>query len=273
VPEYTPPIVRRNTSKGHHYVDAKGVRVPGVTTIVKNGVPKGDALVGWAAKSTAQYAVDHAATLAEMGPAARYEKLLKARYEDRDTAANRGTAVHRLGEALLRGESPMVPAELVGHVESYAKFLDEFQFEAVHVEFGCISYRFGRSGTADVCGWLTHPDMGRILGLLDVKTSRSGIFGEVALQLAGYLFADYWHIDGVETEPLAVDGCFALHVRADGYSLHPLEVTEEEHRMLWHAQCLGTWAKDSRDLVGEPIIPPVTSRFRLQRLDEQGGAL
>lgn len=268
--DFVPPIVRRNTAKGHHYVDGAGTRVPGVTTIVKAGVPKGDALVNWSAKATAQYAVDHWDELALLGPAARYEKLLKARYEDRDGAANRGTAVHRYGEALLRGESPMVPGELVGHVEAYARFLEEFDVRPVHVEFGCISYRFGRSGTADLCAELTHPDRGRVTGLIDVKTSRSGIYGEVALQLGGYRFADYWEVDGVEVPPVEVDGCYALHVRSDGYSLHPIEVTEAEDLALWHAQEVGAWVKDSRDLVGEPLIPPSTSRFRLQRVDERG---
>ena len=57
---FTAPINRKEgRSYGratHWYVDANGLKVPGVTTLIGNGLPK-PALVGWGIKSVAEYAV------------------------------------------------------------------------------------------------------------------------------------------------------------------------------------------------------------------------
>ena len=81
------PIQRRNHGRGHSYLDADGRKVPGVTTIIGQGTPK-DALIGWAANTTASYAVDHWDELSELKPSQRLKKLQDARYADRDAAAN-----------------------------------------------------------------------------------------------------------------------------------------------------------------------------------------
>lgn len=262
--KFTPPIRRVDTAKGHYYRDATGARVPGVTTIQDKGLPK-PALINWAAEATADYAVDNWDELADLKPAARLKRLKGARYEAKDAAAKRGTEVHRAAEELLAGESVQVPEEIAGHVESYARFLDEFKVEPVHVEFSVVSYRWDYAGTADLCGYLTLPDKGRVLSLDDLKTSRSGIFGDTALQLAGYRYADKWIVDGEEIDPLQVDFCFGIHVRGDGYDLVPVEVGEAEFKDFLYAMRVGQFVDRSRDLIGAPIIAPTTSTFRLLR--------
>ena len=261
---FVAPIRRVDTAKGHYYKDATGARVPGVTTFTGDGLPK-PALINWAANSTAEYAVDNWDDLGVLAPAQRLKKLQGARYEVKDRAANRGTEVHKVAERLLRGESVQVPEEIAGHAESYARFLDEFKVEPVLVEFTCISYKWGYAGTADLCATLEIPDLGRVLTLDDLKTSRSGIFGEIALQLAGYRYADVWVIDGKEQEPLDVKYCFGIHVRGDGYDLIPVEVTEQEFKDYLYTARVGQFVNRSRDLVGAPIAPATTSTFRLVR--------
>lgn len=261
---FEPPIRRVDTARGHYYKDATGQRVPGVTTIQDKGLPK-PALINWAGDATAEYAIDHWDELGGMAPAARLKRLKGARYESKDAAARRGTEVHTAAEQLLAGKTVKVPEEIAGHVESYARFLDEFKVEPVHVEFSCVSYRWSYAGTADLCGYLTLPERGRVLTLDDLKTSRSGIFGDTALQLAGYRFADKWVVDGEEIDPLEVDFCFGIHVRSDGYDLIPIEVGEQEHKAFLYAMKVGEFADRSRDLVGAPILAPSTSTFRLTR--------
>lgn len=261
---YTAPIRRHDTAKGHYYKDATGQRVPGVTTIQDNGLPK-PALINWAGDATAEYAIDHWDELGQLPPAARLKRLKGARYEAKDAAARRGTEVHTAAEQLLAGESVKVPEEIAGHVESYARFLDEFKVEPVHVEFSVVSYKWGYAGTADLCAWLTLPDKGRVLTLDDLKTSRSGIFGDSALQLAGYRFAEFWVIDRKEVKPVEVEFCFGIHVRADGYDLIPVEVGEPEFKDFLYAQRIGQFVARSRDLIGAPIVAPTTSTFRLTR--------
>lgn len=261
---FTAPIRRHDTAKGHYYKDATGARVPGVTTIQDKGLPK-PALINWAANATAEYAVDNWDELGALGPAARLKRLQGARYEAKDAAARRGTEVHNAAELLAAGKSVKVAEEIAGHVESYARFLDEFDVEPVHVEFSCVSYRWGYAGTADLCAYLTLPDHGRVLTLDDIKTSRSGIFGDAAMQLAAYRFADKWIVDGEEVDPLEVAFCFGIHVRGDGYDLVPVEASEQEHKDFLYAMRVGMFADRSRDLVGAPIIAPTTSTFRLVR--------
>jgi hypothetical protein len=264
VSRFTAPIRRVETAKGHYYKDATGARVPGVTTIIGDGVPK-PALINWAANTTAEAAVDQWEDLAALGPAARLKRLQGARYAEKDAAARRGTEVHRAAEALLAGKSVKVPEEIAGHVEQYARFLDEFEVEAIHVEFSCVSYRWGYAGTADLYATVVLPDRGAARLIMDLKTTRSGVFGETALQLAAYRYADVWVVDGEEIEPPPADYAAAIHVRGDGYDLVPVEAGPDQHKDFLYAQRVGRFVAGSRDLVGAPIIAPTTSTFRLVR--------
>lgn len=261
---FTAPIRRVDTAKGHYYRDATGARVPGVTTIIGDGVPK-PALINWAANATAEAAVDRWDDLAVLGPAKRLKELQGARYAEKDAAARRGTEVHRAAEELLAGKPVQVPEEIAGHVESYARFLDEFKVEPIHVEFSCVSYRWGYAGTADLFAALVLPDKGPVKMLMDLKTTRSGVFGETALQLAAYRYPDVWVIGDEEIEPPEADYAAAIHVRGDGYDLVPVEAGEKQHKQFLYAMKVREFGLESRDLVGAPIIAPTTSTFRLTR--------
>ena len=262
--QFVPPIRRKDTAKGHHYVDGNGVRVPGVTTILGDGVPK-PALINWAGNATADAAINRWDELAAMPPAQRLKTLQGARYEDKDRAANRGTEVHRLAEHLVHGETVQAPDEIAGHVESYARFLDEFRVRALWVEFSIASYRHGYAGTGDLIAHITMPDGSRPLLLMDLKTNRSGIFGETALQLAAYRYADVL-VDGDDEQPMPeVDGCAAIHVRGDGCDLIPVTADRAAFRTFLYAQQVARFSKDGRDLVGPPVPSPATSTYRLIR--------
>ena len=260
---FVAPIRRKDTAKGHHYVDATGARVPGVTTIISDGIPK-PALINWAANATADAAINRWDELASMPPAARLKTLQTARYEDKDRAAKRGTEVHAFAERLIAGQTVQAPDEIAGHVEAYARFLDEFAVKAVHVEFSIASYRHGYAGTGDLIADVTVAGTTRRL-LMDIKTTRSGIFGEVALQLAAYRYADVLIEGATEQEMPLVDGCAAIHVRSDGYDLVPVTADPEQHRTFLYVNEVAKFEKSSRDLIGAPVIPPTTSTYRLTR--------
>lgn len=260
--KYVGPIRRVATAKGHHYVDANRQRVPGVTTILGDGMPKA-ALINWAATTTAAYAVDNWAGLSALSPSERLKRLEGARWDVKDAAANRGTEVHNLAEQLVRGDEVDVPEALAGHVESYVHFLDEFDPQPVLIESVLFSHTHGYAGTLDLVA--DFPTIGKRL-LCDLKTNRSGIFGETALQLAGYRYADtYLDADGVEQPMLPVDGCAAIHVRADGFDLIPVTAGPQQHRDLLYVAQVKRIVGESRDLVGSPIPPP--SRVQRRRLE------
>jgi hypothetical protein len=201
----------------HYYVDADGKRIPGVTTILGNGLPK-PALVNWAGNATAAYAVDNWDDLGDMSVSDRLAKLKKARYEERDAAAKRGTEVHALAEQIADGHEVAVPDELRGHVESYVAYLDEWEPTPILQEVTVVSYEYGYAGTLDMI--VRYPSGAVCLN--DIKTSK-GVYGEVALQLAAYRYADvYLAEDGTERPLPQVDDCQVIHVRADGYDVVPM---------------------------------------------------
>lgn len=260
-------IRRVDTARGHKYVDDAGVRIPGVTTIIGNGIPK-PALINWAANVTAEAAVDQWDDLSKLPPSVRLKTLQGVRYADKDRAAKRGTEVHQAAEHLLAGEPVSVPEEIRGHVEAYAQFLTDFTVNPLLTEFSAYSVRWRYAGTADLCAELTIGGE-RVVCIIDLKTSRSGIFGETALQLAAYRFAEWWvRPDGSVIKPLACDMALGLHVRSDGYDLMPITADEAQHKAFLYAQMVARWCDESRDLVGPPLDPTGRSKFRLTQVGE-----
>lgn len=274
-------IERRSNGRGHWYVDldAGGERVPGVTTIVGDGMPK-PALLNWAGEATADYAVDNWDNLAELPLSERLKKIKGGRYEKRDAAANKGTAVHKMAERLIAGEKVTVPDALTGYVDACVRFLDEFEVRAVHVEAVVYSETRRHVGTTDLIADVLLPDMpeydhiergedGFSRGLLDWKTSRSGIFGDVAMQLAPYRHSEFLITeDGSVVEMPAVDFCAGIHLMATGYSFVPLVCGEEQYRDFLYIKEVARIQQSLRDLVGEPIVPPTASVYALAKVGE-----
>lgn len=255
-----PDFKRRQFGRNHsYYLD--GQKLAGVTTILGDGVPK-PALVGWGINTTAGYAADHWDELAELPVSKRIEQLKKAPYTDRDAAAKRGTEVHRLAEQLGKGLEIEVPEPLAGHVESYVRFLDEHEIEPVLLESACVSIsKWPYAGTFD--GVLDFPHRGR--RLVDIKTARSGVFPDNALQLSAYRNSTHYAgpEDGWQLHDMAglgIEGCDVIHVRADGYDVVPVETGPAVFMAFRYAQQIHAWANDlSKTVVGEAVAPPVRS--------------
>lgn len=262
-------IQRVNRGRSHAYVDETGRRIPGVTTIISEGLPK-PALINWAADTTAEAAVDRWDELSKLPPSARLKALKSARYAERDAAANRGTQVHALAARLVAGERVAIPEGLEGHVRSYVRFLDDFAVWPVVTEGLVWSRQHDYCGTLDLIADLADPDDpdARVRWLIDIKTNRSGVFGETALQLAAYRYADVLVIDGAELEMPEVERTGVVHVRADGYDLVPVEAGELQHRQFLYVAQVAAFQAMSRDLIGEPVLPPTTSRYELIRVED-----
>ena len=246
--ENVPGTRRVNRGGGHsYYLDSEPTL--GVTTALGEGFPK-PALIGWAANATRDYAVDHWDELSELGPAEKIKRLSRARYEDRDEAGKAGTKVHTIAQKLAAGEEVEVPEILVGHVDAYLKFVDEWEPVEAIVEGIVLNRRFGYMGTLDIVADLAD---GR-RWLLDLKTARSGVFAENALQLAGYRNAEtyLYFEDGLERPMLDVDRCGVVWVRADGYDLVPVEVGAEEFRIFLYALGIARW-RANENVVGEAL--------------------
>jgi hypothetical protein len=247
------PATRRiNRGRGHSYL-LDGDTADGVTSIVGEGVPK-KALIDWAARITAGYAVDHWDELAQLGLAERLRRLEKARWADRDSAGVRGTAVHALAHRLAAGEEVDVPDPLVGHVDAYLQFVKEWQPEELLVEAVVANRQWRYMGTLDLVARLADGKT----WLLDWKTSASGVWPESALQLAGYANCDF-HLgpQGEELPLPPIDAAGCVWLRADGYDLVPVDISEQTFRVFLYAQQLARFVHEPREThVGEALQPP-----------------
>lgn len=251
-----PRLTRRNHGSGHsYYLD--GEKVDGVTTILSKGFPK-PALVGWASRETAKFAVENWDELGAASIVDRLRAIEKAAHNRRDTQAVRGTLIHTIARALAEGKEVTPPEHVSGHVDSYLQFIEDWDVEDILVETTVASSRpsGAYAGTLDLIARL-HNDGGRTW-ILDFKTSASGIFMESALQLAAYRHADFYvGADGRELPLPPIDAAGAVWIRADGYDLYPVRADESAFRTFQYAQQIAAAATAGRDhYVEAALVPP-----------------
>lgn len=248
-------FVRRNYGSGHGYL-LDGEKVPGVTTVIK--VLDKPALVNWAAKQSAGYAIEHWDELAGLPLIDRAAKIEKARFVSNKKAIVRGNRIHEFGEKLSTGQPVEVPDEYRGPAEAYARFLDLWQLDVLRAETPVCHTEYRYAGTFDA---IVHaPRLGTVM--LDIKTG-SGVYAETALQLAAYRYANLM----VDDEPMIdTDGAYVAHVTGDTVDLVPLKQDEQvTAAFLYCLELYETWLKrtgwdfkkeDSFDpVVGAPIYP------------------
>jgi hypothetical protein len=251
-------IDRRNHGKGHSY-KVDGRKMPGVTTILGATMPK-QALINWAAETTANYAVDNWDDLGTLAPSKRLKELLGARFADRDQAANRGTEVHAMAEAYIRGEDIDVPLAIDGHVRQYEAFVADQRVTPVEVEVVVANRAVGYCGTVDLVA-----DVDGRRKLVDLKTSRSGIFPETALQTVAYANAEVYLGQDEQEHPMSELGIVdiaALHVTADGWSLVPILNRGEIWTYFRHLAWLYYRLEDQPTWLGNPVRGTAGARER-----------
>lgn len=247
-----PRLVRRNHGRGHSY-SIDGVKVPGVTTVTGN-LPK-TALIDWAGRVTAEYAVDHWDELSEQPHSARLNTLTRARYSASTRAALRGTQIHALGERISHGEQ-VDAGEHQSEAEAYARFLDRWAVDVIATETPCASTVWQYAGTADA--WATFgrgPYAGQRV-LLDIKTGR-GVYDETALQLTAYARCDLWQPDGPdsETEQPPCDAVVVAHILTDSVELLPVDAGDAQMRQFTYLLQTHRWLGDGPYIgaaVGDP---------------------
>jgi hypothetical protein len=245
--------------KSHRY-KLDGSWVPGVTTLIKGGLPA-PALMYWSARSVAEWVADNESgveQLRQMGRGPMVQALKEVPWEKRDTAAVRGTDVHDIAERLVHGEEVDVPEHLAEYVESCVRFLDEWQPKTLLAERP-VAHRAHRwAGKFDYIGEL--PD-GRI-PLIDWKTAASGIWPETAFQLSAYSHADFYIDDEGNEHPLPeITDTWAVHLRPDGYDVIPVkgdDATYNEFRHIAYVAEAAKRAKGSKTEMGYVGLPLAT---------------
>ncbi|MGH3447227.1 MAG: hypothetical protein ACRDP4_06350, partial [Nocardioidaceae bacterium] len=88
--------------KSHRY-KLDGAWIPGVTTLIKGGLPA-SALMYWSARTVAEYVADNPDEIDSFRRAGRgpmVNALKEIPWEKRDTSAIKGTEIHDLAERLV----------------------------------------------------------------------------------------------------------------------------------------------------------------------------
>lgn len=233
-----------------------------VTTFCQ-GIPK-PWLGTWAAKEVAEFAYGNREAWASL-PATDAVKLLKgAPWSKRDDAADRGSAVHAVLEAIVRN----TPLPDTLHTEdeldcaiAAETFLKRFVGRFLASELTVYSPKHGYAGTLDL--WCLDTD--GLPWIIDFKSGRS-VYAEHAVQQAAYHNAEYavvrkqpcgmgseekWTGRVISWGPNRALRLGVLHVRPDGATLHPIRYSERLWTVFRAAAHTKLWQLDVDDYGGK----------------------
>lgn len=257
-------IDRVHRGKPTHHYELDGERIPGVTSLLNDGLPK-PALIRWASKSVAEYVADNGDAVRTMLDTMGRESIVGALkgvpWDARDTAAARGTEVHVIAEKIIHGETVDVPEYIAGYVEGYVRWLDAWGVSVNQTEVtvcrraadGVPAY----AGTFDADVTFGAGEFAGMRALVDWKTSKS-VYGDNALQLAMYENADFiLGPDGAELPMPSFDMLGVVHVTPTGTDLYPVADSERAWRIARHVAYLATAMPVIKSLVGEPTPAPM----------------
>jgi hypothetical protein len=247
-----------------------------VTTLIKLGLGTSPALVNWAVRTTAEYAIDNQAAWAPLATADRdaaVKVLSDARWQKSGKAAARGSDVHRAAEQLALGVDADVEEHIFPYVQQYRRFLEThapaFQMAEAPVYNLTQHYAGTTDGIMAIAGRVVIFDLKTTDKAPDAKTRPP--YPEVALQLAAYSraelvgllsekrefnYARYYVFDpAAHHEPMpVVDGAICIVISPFDCRVIPIRIDDEIFRAFLHVRECARWSVDtSRRVIGPEI--------------------
>lgn len=243
--------IKRADSRFYVHPETKE-KVPGVTSII-NMLPK-PFLQFWASKMTAEWCADNAGAFLQMlingERKAALDTAKGAARRSTSEAAGIGTNVHDYFELYARGNAPKRPhPDVLPFVPHIKEFHDRYQPEYLHLEDAVWSDEHRYAGSFD---FIAKIDGETVMG--DVKTTRSGVHEEVALQLSAYANADRVITQDGTVHPLpAIEAGAVAHFRPEGWKLVPVRIDESVFSYFVVLRQVFDWVNDvSKSVLGEP---------------------
>lgn len=179
---------------------------------------------------------------------------------DLNRAAERGTSVHSVVEAMLAGqEPPQVFPEHAAYLPAVSKMVAEVPMRLAYAEVVAISRRLGIGATADA-----FVEIDGALYIVDWKTrgadSKHGAYEGEAAQIGAIASADYLiaDVDGVarRVEPPEATGGLIVSIKPDSVEFYPIEIdaaieSAEALKACWDSTRDGRSA--ARRAIGKPV--------------------
>lgn len=241
----------RYNDRGHRYA-LDGTRVPSVTTIA-GVLDKSGGLAWSAANHAAMWGLHNRELVDALGEQAWVDTATRHHKAEWRKAAVIGTDLHAHAESLIRTGYADVSEEQRPYVEVAADFLDRWDVQPVYTEAPVFHEDHAYAGRLDLIGDLADGNR----WLLDFKTSKSGIYPEVALQAAGYRYATHIVADDRDEPMPAVDKVGAVHVRPEGWELVPVTADLDIFETFLSCQTLYRFTqRKAEDLIGDPLPHP-----------------
>ena len=245
-----------NRDGNHRYSWNGDAKVPGITTVIKM-LDKSDVLAGWAKRETAKAAIRNLDVLQRMVMEGGHENAVSWLKSmpgfQRDSAADVGTRVHAMAEAVAQGLLPEVATDILPYVEVYRRdFLDVYQptFDPGYLEYMVYSEEHRYGGTLDVACVI-----GGEWWLLDYKSAadkpitrdaRGFPYPETSMQLAAGRFAEFVGRPGDPRKyPLPqVTRCGVVAITRQRAELIEYHVTPLEFEAFLACRRLHTWVSE-----------------------------
>ncbi len=226
-----------------------GEEFSSVTTLIGAGVPK-PFLVGWAARTAAEYAADNLDALTALSTKADRVALVKqAPNGHRDAAGALGDEVHTACQRIAEG-GPLQAGD-PPHVAHYRRLLREHDITILDCERTVYNRTHHYAGTYDAIG-----KIGDTNAVIDYKTSK-GVYPEVALQLCAYSRAEFADGGSVEIRAPRPDAGYVIHLRPDGAALHRCDIGDTTWAYLCAVMEVAAWTRrvGARHVTGKVSAP------------------
>ena len=264
-----PKARTRNVDGRRHYVaqlDGVEYLIPSASTLVSQ-LDK-PAIAGWMVNTH----LDKAHELARKArglDAQEWRSVIRgAVRRDGNPAAESGSRVHEVMQAVFEGVEPPDYDETPWAVDRAREIADEFQLEALDLEEGFgIEATVARvedgvpiwAGTADFLGsWVVDDEVVR--GCVDWKSGASGLWPESILSTSVYTAATHWVGEGSILHPFTtpLTAGALVWVRPEGFAFCPIseEETAEAIEVLRSLAIVQRWrmlAKVSDPVNSDPI--------------------
>ena len=250
----TPRLAQNVRGRGRHYAHpVTGDLLPSVTNVI--GCLDKPALVGWAAREVAGAAWDARFSLVKVPDRDMAVDMLKGTpYKKRDKAADQGTTVHAIAEALATGQPlPEFNDAEQSYADGFLQWVSDFDVEFLLTEVTVFNRTVGYAGTADAL-----VDIAGLRVLVDFKTNKSGVWPETALQLAALAHAEEY-ADGDTVKPWETpERCAALHLQPNAYGHHPIGRVDRAFAAFSSLVPVWRWHKggDNDGCIGSPLAVP-----------------